>query len=58
MTESDYWQKAERLERCALGWTADAERYRGLRRDWRIARASYLLKRCEIAMRWACGNQI
>ena len=34
-----------RLERCALGWKADAERYIGRRREWRLERAQSLWRR-------------
>lgn len=34
-----------RLERCALGWEADAERYLGRRREWRLERAQSLYRR-------------
>lgn len=34
-----------RLERCALGWEADAELYLGRRREWRRQRAQRLWRR-------------
>lgn len=43
VTES-IWQRAAGLERCAIGWRLDAQRYRGRRREWRMERAD----RCEV----------
>jgi hypothetical protein len=40
-----WWRIAAGLERCALGWRLDAQRYKGRRREWREERADALMTR-------------